>query len=62
MHSTTVGESTFLKDICVSLLSDHVALKFKQSCADFRPQNGKIEVPNFQTPNSKILDPESLDS
>jgi hypothetical protein len=37
-------------------------LKFKQSCADFRPKNGQIKVPDFQTPNSEILDMESMDS
>jgi hypothetical protein len=30
-----------------------LALKFKQSCADFRPQNGQIKVPDFQTPYLK---------
>jgi hypothetical protein len=46
-------------DIFVSLLLDPLALKFKQSCADFRPQNGQIEVSDSQTPDSKILDLES---
>jgi hypothetical protein len=50
-----------LKDIRVSLLSNSLALKFKQSCTDFRPQNDQIKVPNSQTPDSKILDLESLD-
>jgi hypothetical protein len=54
-------DPTFLKDICISLLSDPLALKFKQSCADSRPQNSQIEVPDFQTPDSEILDPESPD-
>jgi hypothetical protein len=43
------------------LLSDPLALKFKQSCADSRPQNGQIEVPDSQTLDSEILDPELLD-
>jgi hypothetical protein len=38
-------DPTFLKDIRVSLFSDLLALKFKQSCVDFRPQNGQIEIP-----------------
>jgi hypothetical protein len=60
-HTTIIGVPTFLKDIHVSLLSDPLALKLKQSCVDFRPQNGQIEVPNFQTLNSEILDLESSD-
>jgi hypothetical protein len=51
----------FLKDIRVSLLSNPLALKFKQSCTISRPQNGQIEVPDSQTPNLEILDPEFLD-
>jgi hypothetical protein len=54
-------DPTFLKDIYVSLFSDPSALKFKQSCADSRLQNGQIEVPNSQIPNSEILDPEFPD-
>jgi hypothetical protein len=59
---TTISvDPVFLKDIYISLLSNLLTLKFKQSYADFRPQNGQIEVPDFQTPDLKILDPESLD-
>jgi hypothetical protein len=59
-------DPTFLKDIRISLLSYPLALKFKQSCIDSRPQNGQIEVPDFQIPDfqipdSEILDLESLD-
>jgi hypothetical protein len=54
-------DPTFLKDILISLLSDLLALKFKQSCADSRPQNGQIEVLDSQTPDSEILDLESPD-
>jgi hypothetical protein len=54
-------DTTFLKDTRISLFSDLLALKFKKLCADFMPQNGQIEVPNSQTPNLEILDPESLD-
>jgi alpha-acetolactate decarboxylase len=61
LHTTTVGDSTFLKNIHVSLLLDPLALKFKQSFADFRPQNGQIEISNSQTLDLEILDPESLD-
>ena len=53
--------SMFLKDICISLILDPLALKFKQSCIDFRPQYGQIKVFDSQTPDSKILNPESLD-
>jgi hypothetical protein len=52
LHTMTSVDPTFLKDIRVSLLSDPLALKFKQSCADFKPQNGQI----------KILDSQILDS
>ena len=52
-------DPTILKNIRVSLLSDSLALKFKQSCANSRPQNGQIKVLDFQTPHSEILDPES---
>jgi hypothetical protein len=38
-----------------------LALKFKHSCVDSRTQNGQIEVPDFQTPDSEILDLESPD-
>jgi hypothetical protein len=38
-----------------------MALNFKQSCANFRPQNGQTEVPNFQIPNLEILDSKSPD-
>jgi hypothetical protein len=38
-----------------------MALRFKQSCADFRPQNGQIKVPDSQTPDSEILNLESPD-
>jgi hypothetical protein len=62
LHTTTSVDPAFLKDICISLLSDPLALQFKQSCVAFGPQNGQIEVPNFQTPNSEILNPEFLDS
>jgi hypothetical protein len=47
-------DPTFLKDVHVSLLSDHLALKFKQLCADSRPQNGQIEVPKFS--NARLGD------
>ena len=39
IHTTTLVDSTFLIDIKVSLLLDPLALKFKQSCAHFKPQN-----------------------
>jgi hypothetical protein len=61
LQTRTSIDSTFLKDIRISLLSDPLALKFKQSCIDSRSQNGKIEVPDFQTPDSEILDPEFPD-
>jgi hypothetical protein len=51
----------FLKDIRVSLLFDRLALKFKKSCTNSRPQNGQIEVPDFQIPDLEILDPKSPD-
>jgi hypothetical protein len=51
----------FLKDIRISLLLDPLALKFKQSCVDFRPQDGQIKVPDSQTPDVGILDLESSD-
>jgi hypothetical protein len=54
-------DSTFLKDICVSLLSDPLPSKFKQSCTESKPQNGQIEVPAFQTPDSEILNLEFPD-
>jgi hypothetical protein len=54
-------DPTFLKNICIRLFSDPLALKFKQSCTDSRPQNGQIEVQDSQTPDSEILDPESPD-
>jgi hypothetical protein len=62
MHTTTSMDSTFLMDVCISLLSDPLALKFKQSCTDFRPQNSQIKVPTSQIPDSKTLDLESQDS
>jgi hypothetical protein len=37
LQTTTSLDPTILKDIHVSLLSDPVALKFKQSCANSRP-------------------------
>ena len=55
----TSVDPTFLKDICVNLLSDLLALKFKKSCVYFRPQNSQIKVPDFQTSNSEIPDPKS---
>ena len=61
MHSTTLVDSTYLKDICVSLFSYPLALKFKQSCAYFRLQNGQIKIPDSQTLDLAILDPEFLD-
>jgi hypothetical protein len=61
LHITTVGDLAFFKDIYVSLLLDPLALKFKQSCTDFRPQNGQIKVPDSQTADLEILDPKSLD-
>jgi hypothetical protein len=61
LHTTTSVDLTFLKDIRISLFSDPLALKFKQSCIDFRSQNNQIEVQDFQTPNSEILDSESPD-
>jgi hypothetical protein len=54
-------DPTFLKDICINLLLDPLALKFKQSCVDSRPQDGQIKVPDSQTLDSEILDPESPD-
>jgi hypothetical protein len=47
-------DPTFLKDIRISLLSYPLALKFKQSCIDSRPQNGQIEVPDFLNSSSWI--------
>jgi hypothetical protein len=61
LQTTTSLDPTFLKDIRISLLSDSLALKFKQSCTDSRPQNSQIKVPDSQTPDSEILDPESID-
>ena len=61
LHITTSVDLIFFKDINISLLSDPLAFKFKESCANFRLQNGQIEVPHFQTPNSKILDPKFPD-
>jgi hypothetical protein len=60
--TTTSVVSTFLKDIRISLLSNPLVLKFKQSCVDSRPQDGQIEVPDFQTPDSDILYPDFLNS
>jgi hypothetical protein len=57
----TSVDLTFLKDICVSLLSDPLALKFKQSCVDSRPQDGQIKIPDFQTLDLEILDPDFPD-
>jgi hypothetical protein len=37
LQTITSMDSTFLKDIRISLLSDPLALKFKQSCVDSRP-------------------------
>ena len=54
-------DPTFLKDIGISLLSDPLALKFKQSCANSRPQDGQIKVLDSQTLDSEILDLESPD-
>jgi hypothetical protein len=48
-------DPTFLKDIRVSLLSDLLTLKFKQSCADSKFQDGQIEVLDSQTPDWEIL-------
>jgi hypothetical protein len=45
-------DPTFLKDVGISLLSDPLALKFKQLCTDFRLPNGQIKVPDSQTPDS----------
>jgi hypothetical protein len=61
MHTTTSIDTTFLKDICISLFLDLLALKFKQSCVDFKPQNGQIRVLDSQTSDSEILDLESTD-
>jgi hypothetical protein len=61
LHTTTIGDLAFLKDIRISLFSDPLALKFKQSCADFRPQNGQIKVLDSQTPDLENLNPESPD-
>jgi hypothetical protein len=61
LHTTTLVDPTFLKDICISLFLDPLALKFKKSYADFRPQKDQIKVPNSQTPNLEILDSDSLD-
>jgi hypothetical protein len=61
LHTITSVDPTCLKDICISLLSDPLALKFKQSCADFRPQNGQIEVLDSQILELEILNLESPD-
>jgi hypothetical protein len=61
LQTTTSLDPTFLKDIRISLLSDSLALKFKQSCTDSKSQNSQIKVPDSQTPDSEILDPESID-
>ena len=57
VRTTILVDSTFLKDVRVSLLSNPLALEFKQSYADFRLQNGQIKYPNSQTLDSEILDP-----
>jgi hypothetical protein len=62
VYTTPSMDPIFLKDICISLLSHLLVLKFKQSCVDFRPQNGQIEVQDSQTPDLGILDLESPDS
>jgi hypothetical protein len=61
LRTTTSMDPTFQKDIYISLFSNPLVLKYKQLCVDFRPQNGQIEVPDFQTPDLEILDPESPD-
>jgi hypothetical protein len=48
LHITISVDPIFLKDIRISLLLDPLALKFKQSCVDFRPQNGQIKVLDSQ--------------
>jgi hypothetical protein len=49
IYTTTSMNSTFLTNICVSFLLDPLALKFKQSCIDFKPRNGQVEVPSEST-------------
>jgi hypothetical protein len=61
LQTTTSVDPIFLKDIRISLLSNPLALKFKQSCTNSRSQNGQIKVPDFQTPDSEILDSKSPD-
>jgi hypothetical protein len=61
LHIIITRDPIFFKDIRISLLSDLLALKFKQSCVGFRPQNGQIKVLDPQTRDSKILDLESPD-
>ena len=61
MHTMTSVDLAFLKDICVNLLLDPLALKFKQSCTNSIPQNDQIKGPNSPILDSEILDPESQD-
>jgi hypothetical protein len=57
VHTTTSMDPAFLKDICISLLSNPLILKFKQSCVDFRPQNWLNRSSKFS--NFRLGDPRS---
>jgi hypothetical protein len=61
VNTTILVDPLFIKDICISLFSNPLALKFKQSYADSKPQNGQIKVPDSQTPDFDILNLESPD-
>jgi hypothetical protein len=54
VHITTLMDSTFLKDIHVSLLSNPLALKFKQSCTDLDVKmiKSKFQILKLQTRRS----------
>jgi hypothetical protein len=60
-HLVLLKPERLLLQTLQTTTSDPLALKFKQSCADSRPQNGQIKVPNSQIPDSEIQNPESPD-
>jgi hypothetical protein len=57
VYTTTSMDPIFLTNSRVSVLLDTLALKFKQSCPNFRPQNGTNRSSKFS--NSGLGDPRS---
>lgn len=60
MYSTTLVDANFFQDICISLQTDPLALKYKSHSNIF--SHGDVHIMDSQILNSKVIDLEEPNS